>query len=171
MVASTRTVQLWIAGVAGAYFLWRAANKPRVALRPRRDQITALFDAAPAEGPVTMLNLIKFRSRAVYEDNRATELTGAEAYDLYELMNSKLVESCGGKVIFSGDARTLVIGYGSEAEFDRVLVVQFPTMTAYNEVAGKCIGAQKATGFQDHQFAAIAHQQLIRVDPKNASKE
>lgn len=169
-MATTRTVQMWFAGVTVAYLVWRAATKKKLALRPRQDQIMALFDQAPAQGKITMLNLIKFRGRAVYEDGRSSELSGAEAYDLYDMMNRKLVEACGGIVLFCGDAKTLVIGYGSEADFDRVVITQFPSMEAYNMVAGECMRCQGETGFQDHQFAAIEHQQLVRTDAVNGTQ-
>ena len=35
------------------------------------------------EGPVQMVNLLKYREKAEYEDGRETDLTGAEAYSLY----------------------------------------------------------------------------------------
>ena len=37
------------------------------------------------EGPVQMVNLLKYREKAEYEDGRETDLTGAEAYSLYAL--------------------------------------------------------------------------------------
>ena len=35
------------------------------------------------EGPVFMINLLKFKDKAEYEDGRETNLTGREAYNLY----------------------------------------------------------------------------------------
>ena len=33
--------------------------------------------------PITMLNLLKFKEKAQYEDGRETNLTGKEAYSIY----------------------------------------------------------------------------------------
>ena len=35
------------------------------------------------EGPIYMLNLLKFKEKAEYPDGRETDLTGAEAYGIY----------------------------------------------------------------------------------------
>ncbi len=34
------------------------------------------------EGPICMVNLLKFKTRAEYEDGRETQFTGEEAYGL-----------------------------------------------------------------------------------------
>ena len=41
--------------------------------------------------PIYMLNLLKFRDKAVYADGRETTLTGQQAYALYGRAMSKLV--------------------------------------------------------------------------------
>ena len=45
-------------------------------------QIEALREKGP-DGPVFMVNLLKFKDRAEYEDGRATTLTGRDAYQIY----------------------------------------------------------------------------------------
>ena len=163
MPASSNSIILWAGGVTVAWVLWRAANLKRIAVIPRPDQIMALFERAPA-GKIHMLNLIKFRAAALYEDGRASTLTGAQAYDLYDASNRTLIGKHGGRVIFSGDANTLVIGPGAQPEFDRVVLFEFPSMEAYNDIAGSSVELQKENGFQDHQFAGIAFQQLIHCN-------
>ena len=46
------------------------------------DQLAQLGEPGP-DGPIYMVNLLKFKERAGYEDGRETDLTGAEAYGLY----------------------------------------------------------------------------------------
>jgi hypothetical protein len=49
---------------------------------PSKSQIKGFFE--PGAGcPIYMLNLLKFKKKAEYEDGRETNLTGAEAYALY----------------------------------------------------------------------------------------
>ena len=48
---------------------------------------------ADASGtPVVMLNLLKFRAKAVYPDGRASDLTGRQAYDLYGAAMQNVIE-------------------------------------------------------------------------------
>ena len=44
------------------------------------DQLAQLGEPGP-DGPIYMVNLLKFKERAGYEDGRETDLTGAEAED------------------------------------------------------------------------------------------
>ena len=46
---------------------------------PTQEQMAGFLAPGP-EGPINMLNLLKFRDKASYEDGRETQLTGAEAY-------------------------------------------------------------------------------------------
>ena len=47
-------------------------------------------------GPIYMVNLLRFKDRAEYEDGRATDLTGREAYDLYAAAVFELLQEFGG---------------------------------------------------------------------------
>ena len=49
------------------------------AVTPTQEQLQNLLDS-DFEGPVSMLNLLKFKEHAEYADGRTSELSGAEAY-------------------------------------------------------------------------------------------
>ena len=49
---------------------------------PNSEQMEGFTKPGP-EGPIYMVNLLKFKEKAVYEDGRQTELSGQEAYALY----------------------------------------------------------------------------------------
>ena len=51
-------------------------------LQPTGDQVRAFRDRATGE-PISMLNLLRFKPKAVYEDGRESDLSGKEAYQLY----------------------------------------------------------------------------------------
>ncbi len=51
-------------------------------LMPSEKQAKLLGETGPT-GPVFMINLVKFKEKAIYEDRRDTNLTGKEAYRLY----------------------------------------------------------------------------------------
>ena len=164
MGASNKSIRLWVAGVTVAWVLWRAANRKRHVVLPRPDQIAALFERVPKDGKIHMLNMIKFRERAVYDDGRDTQLTGADAYAIYDDMNRQLISESGGRIIFSGEMHTLVIGVGAQCEYDRIILIEFPSMEAYNSVAAACVEKQKECDFQAHQWAGVAYQQLIHCN-------
>ncbi len=76
---------------------------------PPRSRVEALL-ADDSADPVVMLNLLKFRKKAVYADGRASDLTGREAYNLYGVAMQKIIEDNGGQMLFGGDIASVVIG-------------------------------------------------------------
>ena len=57
-------------------------------VQPDPEQIKEFLEV---DGPVTMVNLLKFREKAVYEDGRDPDISGAEAYGRYAKEMKKLV--------------------------------------------------------------------------------
>ena len=51
------------------------------AVYPTSDQLQRLANQT-AEGPIVMVNLLKFCEKAVYQDGRSDNISGAEAYIL-----------------------------------------------------------------------------------------
>jgi uncharacterized protein (DUF1330 family) len=78
------------------------------------------------EGPVAMVNLLKFKDKAEYADGRETDLSGQEAYRLYATEMKKLVEASGGRFIFSAEVKNLLLGEVDEL-WDSVGIVEYPT--------------------------------------------
>ena len=57
------------------------SNSYKNALRPNPIQLAEF--ALGDDDPILMVNLLKFKDKAEYEDGRATNLTGREAYEIY----------------------------------------------------------------------------------------
>ena len=53
-------------------------------VHPSDEQITG-FQEGDTDTPIYMLNLLKFKEKAEYADDRDTPMTGAEAYGVYSL--------------------------------------------------------------------------------------
>src|SRR3954467_14892470 len=70
----------------------------------------AAFFAAPDDGPFVMVNLLRFRGTAEYENGRDCELTGREAYERYGVVVRSLIERLGGRVVYSGAVTGLLLG-------------------------------------------------------------
>jgi uncharacterized protein (DUF1330 family) len=86
------------------------------------------------EGPVCMVNLLKFREKAEYEDGRETDLTGQEAYMLYGAEMRKLVEASGGRFIFSATVNSLLLGEVEDL-WDVIGIVEYSSSKALMEIS------------------------------------
>ncbi len=71
------------------------------AIRPTDGQMKGLFEG-DIDTPIYMVNLLKFKDKAEYEDGRETNLTGAEAYSIYGQEVQGHLKKVGGEAIFSG---------------------------------------------------------------------
>lgn len=89
-------------------------------ITPNLDQFQALT-AAPDEGPVVMLNLLKFKQG------------GAESYERYGDAAIGMVEERGGRLLWSGRAEQILIG-DPGADWDVVALVEYPSRAAFIEM-------------------------------------
>ena len=79
---------------------------------------------------IRMVNLLKFRKKASYEDGRETDLTGEEAYKIYAKDVSTIyLPKVGGKIIFSGRVSRLLIGEVEDL-WDMVAIAEYPNKKA-----------------------------------------
>lgn len=92
------------------------------------EQRRALREKGP-DGPIVMVNLLKFRDRAQYEDGRESALSGREAYAIYGAAVAKLVEKHGGRVLFAGDVTHLMLGQ-ADPLWDEVALAEYPDRAA-----------------------------------------
>ncbi|MFT5012796.1 MAG: hypothetical protein ACJAX5_000700 [Patiriisocius sp.] len=95
---------------------------------PNPEQIAGFFEPGP-EGPIYMVNLLKFKAKAEYEDGRETTLTGREAYDIYAAAVSQLLKEFGGGGIFAADVERLMLGEVEEL-WDEVAIAMYPSRKA-----------------------------------------
>jgi uncharacterized protein (DUF1330 family) len=93
-----------------------------------QEQIEGFLQPGP-DGPIYMVNLLKFRDKAAYEDGRATDLTGREAYDIYGAGVSVLLKEFGGAVMFAADVERLMLGEVEEL-WDEVAIAMYPSRKA-----------------------------------------
>ena len=96
---------------------------------PTADQVRALRDV-PDERPVTMVNLLKYRAQARYEDGDEAPCTGREAYDRYKTAFTETVGAVSqAEVLFHGPVQQVFIGVAGrpETDWDEVLVVRYPS--------------------------------------------
>ena len=89
------------------------------------ERIEEMMQPGP-EGPISMINLLKFKAHAEYADGRETSLTGREAYEIYGRAVAKLITEYGGTVTFAGDVTFLALGQVEDL-WDEVAIAQYPS--------------------------------------------
>ena len=89
------------------------------------ERLTEMMAPGP-DGPIYMVNLLKFKDKAEYEDGRETDLTGREAYQLYGAAVSEIIKDYGGEVTFAADVTFLSLGQVEEL-WDEVAIAKYPT--------------------------------------------
>ena len=79
---------------------------------PDRETLERIRNDSP-EGPIVLLNLIKYREG------------GRDAFQRYGAITGTLIGEAGGKLIFAGKAGPVLTG--SDVAWDDVLIVRFPS--------------------------------------------
>tara|TARA_B100000945_G_scaffold69654_2_gene52855 strand:+ start:2325 stop:2738 length:414 start_codon:yes stop_codon:yes gene_type:complete len=97
-------------------------------ITPNEEQINGFLEN-PDLGPISMVNLLKYKKTAKYEDGRYTDLTGEEAYKLYAAEVVSFVKKYGGEFIFSGKVSRLMLGE-VENLWDAVAIAKYPNRKA-----------------------------------------
>lgn len=87
-------------------------------------QIEALRQQGP-DGPIFMVNLLKFKDRAEYADGRATTLSGREAYQIYGRAVARILPMFGGQAVFAADVSFLSLGRVEEL-WDEIAIAAYP---------------------------------------------
>lgn len=128
---------------------------------PTREQFAAMMKA-PDEGPIHMLNLIKLRDKAAYQDGH--EATGAEAYKAYGRESGPIFERVGGKIVWSGAPRLMLIG-PLEKSWDIAFIAEYPNAAAFGEMVKDPVYQEAVK----HRQAAVRDSRLIRMHPHGPS--
>jgi uncharacterized protein (DUF1330 family) len=128
---------------------------------PTRDSFDG-FKALPRDEPVEMLNLLRLRDRAAYPDGR--EASGLEAYRTYGETSGPIFKRVGGRILWRGQPRGVVIGPGDEA-WDLAFIAAYPSAAAFLEMVTDKIYQSTAV---PHRVAAVLDSRLIAHTPKPA---
>jgi uncharacterized protein (DUF1330 family) len=133
-----------------------------IALYPKPEQIQTLL-TGPADQPVVMLNLLRFKERAGDPD---AGLTGEAAYQRYVDEMVPFVVSKGGRVIWSGRVDSQVIGDGGEG-FHVAALMEYPSRKVFVEIAT----SSEVSAIGVHRSAGLEGQWLLATTTREESKE
>jgi uncharacterized protein (DUF1330 family) len=124
---------------------------------PTRERF-AVFRGDDRPGPIHMLNLVRFRDRAVYPDGH--EASGAEAYAAYGRDSRPVFERVGGRIVWRGRFELVLIGPQDEA-WDACFIAAYPTVAAFVEMVRDPVYREAVK----HRQAAVLTSRLIRLAP------
>jgi uncharacterized protein (DUF1330 family) len=99
---------------------------------PNKDQMDEFLEG-DIESPISMVNLLKFKEKAEYEDGRDTNLSGKEAYMIYGIEVQEHLKKVGGEIVFGGEISRLMLGEVEDL-WDNVAVARYPSRTAMLEM-------------------------------------
>jgi len=127
---------------------------------PNKEAIDALLKD-DGDAPVAMLNLLKFREKAAYEDGDEPERSGAEAYGIYGIAAAKRIAEVGGHIGGFGEVARTVIGPSVDA-WDQVAVAVYPNPKAFLQLE-ECEEYRAAL---KHRTAGLAATQVLQLTAK-----
>lgn len=97
-------------------------------LHPNEEQMKG-FQEGDLDSPIYMLNLLKFKAKAEYEDGKDSGLSGAEAYGIYGKEVQAHIKQVGGEAKFAGKIDRLMLGEVEDL-WDNVALVMYPSRKA-----------------------------------------
>ena len=121
-------------------------------IAPEPEQIEELLKGA-AEGPVVMVNLLRFKDEADPPDEG---LSGEEAYGRYGAQMVQWITSQGARVIWSGRVDSMVIG-DTEERFHSIALVEYPSRAEFLRI----VGDPRVAEYSVHRTAGLEMQWLI----------
>ena len=131
------------------------------ALQPNTEQMTR-FAKDEHDGPIYMINLLKFHEKAQYKESdpeHAEGLTGEQAYGRYGkgLEELSADPEIGVKPIYAGSVHGFLIG--GDEDWDRVLVVYYPS----RQHMLRMMRDPRYQAAHRHREAGLKHQDLIET--------
>jgi|TARA_B100000959_G_C14778719_1_gene540625 uncharacterized protein (DUF1330 family) len=99
---------------------------------PNQEQMDGFLEG-DTDSPISMVNLIKFKEKAEYEDGRDTELSGKEAYTIYAMEVQEHLKKVGAEMVFGGAVSRLMLGEVEDL-WDSVAIARYPSRKAMLEM-------------------------------------
>lgn len=126
------------------------------------DQLRALEALDAEQGPVLMLNLLRYRDKADYgPSSDHAPCSGQEAYERYGVQVLPLIDQVGGKLCLSAKAMATVIAPDDE-RWDDMVVVRYPSVAAFKSM----IFSEAYQAISPHRNAALADSRLVVTQPQ-----
>lgn len=126
-------------------------------VHPSPEQAKAFFSSAE-DGPMCMVNLLKFKDKATYADGSEPELSSRDAFLRYAAGVQACIAAVGGKARFSGMVTDLMLGEVEEL-WDMVAIAEYPSRAAMMQM----VQSPEYQAITKHRDAGLAGQLNIRT--------
>ena len=107
--------------------------------------------ALPDDGPVTMLNLMRFRERSLDGNG-----SGWDAYLRYSALAIRLIKVRGGTIIWT---EAVALGVPDQHRWDYIALVRYPSRAAFLDMMTSseyaAANVERENGCADHAIIAI----------------
>lgn len=117
----------------------------------------------PKDQPVVMLNLLRFRAVAKYDDGTPA-CSGREAYDRYGRLARPALARVGASMVFMGQPSQALIG-PSDERWDLMFLVKYPSVEAFSAM----VSAPEYLAALQHRTAALEGSRLVPITPHQLS--
>jgi uncharacterized protein (DUF1330 family) len=120
-------------------------------VEPTAEQLAAL-ERGGDDGPVVMLNLVRFRDEAADGDG-----SGRDAYVRYSRGFVPLLKRCGGTILWAGDVTGVAIGDDAGDQWDYAVLVRYPDRHAFVNT----ITSDDYRAINHHRLAGLAKHVIL----------
>lgn len=131
---------------------------------PNPEMLRAAERIVPADQPVFMVNLLRYKPQADYgaEGTDLPPCSGREAYLMrYAATFNQLAAGTGIKAYWLGRVLANVLAPESEERWDDVGIVEYPNLAAFRKITESAAYKDQA---EPHRRAALADLRLIATD-------
>ena len=116
----------------------------------------------PDEGPVVMVNLVRFRERSLDGNG-----SGWDAYSRYSKADMPLLKRVGGTILWAGHVEGASLGELGKGRWDWVVLALYPSRAAFLEMMTSpeyaVANVDRENGVEDHVILA-ANQTYSKLD-------
>lgn len=107
----------------------------------------------PDQGPVIMVNLVRFRERSLDRSG-----SGWDVYSRYSKGDMPLLKKVGGTVLWAGHVEGAALGNLGDGRWDWIVIVFYPSRAAFLEMMVSpeyaLINVDRENGVEDHVILA-----------------
>ena len=126
-------------------------------VKPTEDQIAALSSFEDGTQPLVMINLLRFREKAVYPEGAShAPCSGREAYQRYAAGVMPILAAVGAEVRYFAAVVQTVIGPEDE-HWDETILVEYPSLDVFRTM----LSSPEYVEVMVHRQAALADSRLI----------
>lgn len=113
-----------------------------------------------ADGPIFMINLMKYKEVASYDSPDAPVISGREADDRYN--PASILNKIGASIVFAAD---VVVNHVGDEDWDRIAIVRYATRRSFIEMQSRKDFGEKHV----HKSAGMARTTIIAGRPVDTS--